>query len=139
MSPYTPDPRPRIQAATRFFARLLSFDLECPHCGSVYTIRTGFSRRLAKAQPFWDPWTGRFSCTNKMCARVYVLGILAWPIAAAPRVATQTPSDQVPHPRQLAQMRAEGGGWWMPEKEAITLRRPQETNLTTEPDRPEED
>jgi hypothetical protein len=32
-------------------------------------------------------------------------------------------------------MRKEGGGWWMPDAEAITLRRPIATNLTTEEER----
>lgn len=136
----TLDNRPRIAKATRFFARLHSFDLECPHCGDVYQIRTGAIRKASlKESPNWDPWTGRFTCTNKRCGKVYVLGILAWPIIRAPRVASSTPADQVPSPRQLAALRKEGGGFWMPDEEGQRYPRPHETNLTTEPERPEND
>lgn len=136
----TLDTRQRLTAAQRFFARLHSFDLECPHCGDVYTIRLGATRAKGKgsAAPY-DPMTARFTCTNKGCGRAYVLGILAWPIVAAPRVASQPPADQVPSPRQVAALRKEGGGWWMPEGEGQRYPRPHETNLTTEEDRPDDD
>lgn len=133
---YTPDPRPKLQKATRFFARLMSFDLECPKCGEVYSIRAGNNRRLKTKSPNWDATTGRFTCTTSDCGKVYVLGILAWPVKAASYVASQPPIDQVPNPRQLAKMRREGQGWWMADDQSITLRRPLETNLTTELDRP---
>ena len=32
-------PHPRELGATRFFARLIAFDLECPRCGKVFQIR----------------------------------------------------------------------------------------------------
>ena len=131
-SGWTPDVRQRLQRASKFFARLASFDLECPHCGTVYQVRIGTKRDVN-----WDPFTARFTCTQKGCARVYVLGMLAWPIKKAPRVASATPEDQVPGPRQLAQMRKEGGGWWMADEDAQRYARPHETNLTTEDDRPE--
>lgn len=141
MSPWTPDTRKRITAAQRFFARLISFDLECPHCGDVYTVRTGSFRSKVGSRKgsAWDPMTARFRCMNKNCGRVYVLGVLAWPIVPAAHVASATPEDQVPSPRQLGQMRKEGGGWWMADEEAISHKRPQETNLTTEEDRPDAD
>lgn len=134
------DNRQRVAKATRFFARLHAFDLECPHCGDVYQIRVGEARvKSQKASPNWDPWTGRFTCTNNRCGKRYVLGILAWPIVAAPRVASSTPADQVPSPRQLAGLRKEGGGFWMPDAEGQRYPRPYETNLTTEPERPDND
>lgn len=133
------DTRQRIARAHRFFARLHSFDLECPHCGDVYQVRSGSARKKGRSDPNWDPWTGRFHCTNKLCGKSYVLGILAWPIVPAPRVASATPADQVPSPRQLAQLRKEGGGFWMPEEEGQRYPRPHETNLTTEEERPEDD
>ena len=138
MSPYTPDARQRLQRAQRFFARPLSFDMECPHCGDVYSIRMAGARKSHTKDPNWDTLTARFTCTNTACARSYVLGIVAWPIIASPRVASSPPMDQVPSPRQLAQMRKEGGGWWMPEEEGQRYQRPHETNLTTELDRPED-
>lgn len=137
MGSYTPDPRPRLQRATRFFARLISFDLECPHCGDVYSIRSGRRRQAAERDPNWDPSTGRFRCTNKQCGRNYVLGILAWPIGRGAGTATITPTDQVPSPRQLAGLRKEGGGWWMAEEDRQRWAKPEVTNLTTEDDRPE--
>jgi len=129
---YRPDNRPRIRRATRFFARPESFTLECPHCGKVYRIRAG------RLYTYWDARTSRFSCTAKHgCDRIYIIGILAWPVVAATRVASQTPEDQVPHPRHLAELRKEGGGWWLGDEEGITEKRPTETNLTLEEDRPE--
>lgn len=133
------DTRRRIQKAVRFFARLASFDMECPHCGDVYQIRLGTARSGGKRDPNWDPQTGRFTCTNKHCGRVYILGILAWPIIKSPRVASQPPADQVPHPRQLAQMRKEGGGWWLDDTDGQRWARPLETNLTLEEERPHDD
>lgn len=132
---WTLDTRSRLARATRFFARLQSFDLECPHCGTVYQVRIRGQSARSRSR-CWDPWTARFHCTAKGgCQRRYVLGIVAWPLGTGPRAAVYTPEDQVPHPRQLAQMRKEGGGWWMPDAEAITLRRPIATNLTTEEER----
>lgn len=130
---YTPDTRQRLQLAQRFFARLEGFSLECPHCGKVYVVRTRTHTRN------WDPFTARFQCTEAVCMRSYVLGIVAWPIIAVSRVASATPADQVPNHRQVAQLRKEGGGWWMADKEGIKQVRPDETNLTTETDRPEEE
>lgn len=130
---YTPDARLRLQRAQRFFARVLAFDLECPHCGTVYQIRP------RRKNVNFDPWTGRFTCTNAECTRTYVIGVLAWPIGKGGGAATMTPEDQVPTPRQIGQLRKEGGGWWMPEEDAQRFKRPQETNLTTETDRPEEE
>lgn len=136
---YQPDTRARLQAATRFFARAVSFDLECPHCGDVYQIRAGKARQRSVKDPNWDPYTGRFTCTNKDCQRVYIIGLVAWPVIAARHVASATPADQVPHPRQLAQLRREGGGWWMPDPEGQRYARPHETNLTAEEERPDHD
>ena len=134
---YIPDTRQRLQRATRFFARLESFDLECPHCGKVYQVRVRGLHRPSQRQ-HWDPSTARFRCTAKGgCQRRYVLGMVAWPIGTGPGAATATPEDQVPWPRQLAQIRREGGGWWLADEAAITNRRPHETNLTTEEERPE--
>ncbi len=136
ISNWTPDTRQRLQRATRFFAQLESFDIECPRCGKVYQVRVRGLRQPAR-RGYWDPPTARFQCTAKGgCQRRYVLGIVAWPIGTGPRAASAVPKDQVPWPRQLAQIRREGGGWWLADEAAITLRRPIETNLTTEEDRP---
>jgi hypothetical protein len=133
------DTRRRLQKATRFFARPIAFDLECPHCGDVYTVRPGTARRKSVRDPNWDPWTARFRCTNKECGRTYLIGLLAWPIVAAPNAASAPPADQVPHERQLVALRKEGGGWWLPKEERQRYPRPHETNLTTEEERPHHD
>lgn len=125
------DTRTRLRAAQRFFARLVSFDLECPRCGTVYTVRSNSDAGRRN----WDPTTARFECTTKDCGRWYVLGILAWPVTPAPHVASGPPKDQVPSPRQLGQLRKEGGGWWMAEEEGIREVIPSETNVTTEEQR----
>lgn len=137
---YTPDPRHRLQRATRFFARARSFDLECPRCGTVYQIRENPIRKkaIASAWPNWDPYTGRFKCTTKGCERSYIIGLVAWPISDGGRgTASQPPEDQIPNARQLAQLRAEGGGWWMADEEKQRFKQPHTTNLTTEEERPE--
>jgi hypothetical protein len=125
--------RPRVQAATRFFARPESFTLECPRCGQIYQIRYG------QRQACWDPTISTFKCTNKTgCDKVYIIGLVAWPVS--PRAWIKSiPRDQVPHPRQLAQLRKEGGGWWMPDRERQRYEPITESNLTLEPDRPERD
>lgn len=129
------DTRKRLQAATRFFARPVSFDAECPHCGTVYTVRANSEHGKRN----WDPWTARFECTTKGCARTYVVGMLFWPVSSAPGVASMPPRDQVPNHRQIIQLRKEGGGWWMADYEALRLKRTETTNLTTDEERPEED
>ena len=139
MSPkdWARDTRVRLQRASRFFARLASFDLECPHCGAVYQVRVRGLQRPSQRR-YWDSFTARFQCTAKGgCQRRYVLGIVAWPIGTGPSAASAPPEDQVPSPRQLGLMRKEGGGWWLPPEEAITFIRPIQTNLTTEEERPE--
>jgi hypothetical protein len=132
---YTPDPRPKIQKSTRFFARLLSFDMECPRCGDVISIRAGYDRRDKKRNPAWDPATARFRCQNKACNKTCVLGILAWPVSKG-HSAKQIPLDQIPNARQLAELRKEGWGWWLPDEMRIRHRQPHTTNLTTELTRP---
>jgi hypothetical protein len=120
-----PPLHPRIIGAQRFFFRQRpgGFDIECPRCGLVYRIT-----RKSAASVF-DPRTARFRCSHHDgCSLILVLGCLAWPVAAS--VGGKTPPyDQVPGPRQLAQLRAEGAGWWMPDEYAIKGR-PQVTNLT---------
>ena len=128
MAGYVPDQRPRLQQATRFFARPQRFTLECPACGIIYTCNS------AERQVHWDYKTATFRCDGfGGCERSYVIGILAWPTTGKGR---GKPRDQVPDPRQLASLRAEGGGWWMPDGELRRSTTVHETNLTTEMERP---
>lgn len=94
-------PHPRELGAQRFFARVVRFTAECPHCGLVLD-----------SADCYDVRTARFKCHG--CDWTYVIGLLAWP---APKGlgAGRLPDDQIPGPRELAQLRADGGGFWMPE------------------------
>ena len=130
-------PHPRELGATRFFARIVNVDLECPKCGKVFTLRRANVRRISSRTPgTWDPSTSTFTCTGKDgCQRKFVLGVLAWD---KPRgiTAGAVPADQVPNIRQLAALRAEGDGWWMPEG-THTTGRMDHSNLATVEKRPE--
>lgn len=121
----------------RFFARLLAAALECPRCGFVDTFhwrklsRPGINRlsRRPEDQPGgWDPLTGVWRC--KQCGMAVILGILAWPIAPGGGGRVTRPRDQVPSERELAQIRARGGGWWLPDSRAVVRSRAEETNVT---------
>lgn len=116
-------PHPRELGATRFFARLIAFDLECPRCGKVFRIRRLNRHKLAaraldESAHTWNPTTARFTCVGKDgCQKTFVLGLLAWEPPKGAR-SLSTPTDQVPTWRQLAEMRAEGQGHWMPHQPA---------------------
>ena len=129
--PPTP-PHPKIIGAQRFFSRIRTLDIECPHCGLVYIIRADHRTDA------WNPRTSVFWCNRRDgCERKYTLGVLAWPKGHGHAKGANTPPpDQVPGPRQLAQMRDEGSGWWLPD-EYRHKGRPDPTNLTGEPDRPD--
>lgn len=132
--PKPPPTHPEIAGAQRFFARARSFDIECPHCGLVYQIRADTNPTI------WNPRTAIFRCMHVRqggCKRQYVIGILAWPKGTGMGAGTP-PADQVPGPRQLAQLRPEKDAWWMTD-EYKHIGRPEPTNLTGELDRPAEE
>jgi hypothetical protein len=81
--------------------------------------------------------TSRFTCQRLDCARKYVLGIVAWPVGKGGQAGKYTPEDQVPNERQLAALRKEGGGWWLPDEARQRYARPHTTNVTLEEDRPQ--
>ena len=119
-------PHPRELGATRFFARLIAFDLECPRCGKVFQIRRLNKHKLAGyaldpdpqsnreiLHHTWNPTTARFTCTGKDgCQKQFILGMLAWEPGKGAR-GTAIPLDQVPTYRQVGELRAEGQGHWM--------------------------
>jgi predicted RNA-binding Zn-ribbon protein involved in translation (DUF1610 family) len=128
------DTRTRLARSQRFFARLLAFDLECPHCGEVAQVR----QQLRGRRSAWEPQTARYVCPG--CQYVYILGIVAWPTQrGGARQGAATPADQVPSPRQLGSLRKEGGGWWLPPEARQRFARPTTTNVTLEQDRPTPD
>lgn len=129
-----PKPKhPREYGAIRFFAQVGSFVCECPYCGTVASVlRQNQHAKTAKAA--YNPKTARFRCLD--CKRQYVVGLLLWP---EPRGGGSKgiPDDQVPGPRQLAQLRADGAGYWLPDSLRETAGRMDTSNLTGEADRPE--
>lgn len=112
-------PHPRELGATRFFARLIAFDIECPRCGKVFRVRRANRHKLSavaldESEHTWNPTTARLVCTGKDgCQKEYILGVLAWDPPRGAR-AGALPPDQVPTHRQLAELRQEGQGHWMP-------------------------
>src|SRR5438128_6423360 len=124
-----PHPPP---GATRFFAKPISAWVECPRCGKLLYFGSGWGSKHSNAE--WDPRTGRLKCPSsggQGCGKVFLVGIILWPVAAGAR--QTTPRDQVPNERQLAQMRSwggEGAGWWMAEEQAKAAFRPDDTNVT---------
>lgn len=106
----------------RFFARVEGARLECPRCGYLDRFRTTGPAKGKVGDPHarlrkrrtasgWNPLTGRWQCPS--CRLTVVLGLLAWPVAPGGQAANTLPRDQVPDTRQLAQLRAQGGGLWM--------------------------
>ena len=89
----------------RFFARIKSADLECPHCGNIYLIgATGKAKRA-----YYDARTSRFRCPH--CGLVLVLGVIGWRPPMG-RPLKGPPPDQVPTPRQALQMRRDHAAIW---------------------------
>lgn len=113
--------------ATRFFARVTAAVLECPRCGTVLQFgRTGsHGRENTKG---WDPTTARLKCHG--CELTVLIGLLAWPVRVGGYTRRTAPMDQVPNERQLAQLRAEAGGYWMEEEYAQPRFKPEHTNVT---------
>lgn len=95
----------RLPEQRRFFARLRSFDLECPFCTAVHLIGL-------KNSKVWSARTCRFKCTK--CKHVFTLGIVAWPTGAGPTGGNARPPDAVPTPEQAIELRQAVGGWWLP-------------------------
>ena len=122
-------PHPRTYA-DRFFARVQAFTAECPHCGAVSAVRAA-NQHGSTAPAIYDPRTARWTCRE--CGRTYVVGLLAWPCPRG-QGAQAPPDDQIPGPRQLPQLRADGGSYWLPE-ELKTTGRMDVSNLTGEEER----
>lgn len=107
--------RPRGE---RFFAHFTAGELECPACGWVTVIRQD------TAPTTWDWRTSVLRCPA--CSRRYILGVIAWSVLPGSHTKT-LPMDQVPDPKQAAQLRKRLGGFHPDERKAHN--RPEETNL----------
>lgn len=82
---------------TRLFARLFSFDFECPRCGTVHQIRQG------RKYPGWNPRTGTHTCRE--CSLTIQVGVLLYPTTAGKPNPRAIPEDWTPTPRQAAALR----------------------------------
>ena len=99
---------PRIPEVLRFFGRVLSFDVECPACGTILEARTfALERDLTGQHRRHLPWnvvTGRFRC--RTCERIYATGLLLYEVAQERGTGGAPPSDRHPTPKQREAMRA---------------------------------
>lgn len=102
-TPHPPD------EAQRFFARVLGAVFECPKCGYLYKFGPGQADRTHNAR--YDPRTSRFQCDK--CGLTLMFGLLAWPVEKGDPRPPTLPRDQVPTPRQVAELRQAEHGWWM--------------------------
>lgn len=90
-----------------------------------------------KVTATWDPTTSRVKCRS--CGKSYLIGLIAWPVRAGGWSQGTKPMDQVPNERQLAQMRAEAGGYWMDDELAQPRYKPEHTNITVKCTCPQDD
>jgi hypothetical protein len=82
---------------TRLFARLRSFDFECPRCGRLYSVHP-------KIRYLWyNPRTAIFKCLD--CNLALAFGLLMYPVAPGGLPNVRIPEDTVPDPRQSAALR----------------------------------
>ena len=89
----------------RVFARVLSFDLECPHCGTIDCVRATSRLPWLNASPRFHIVRSRWRC--RACRRVYAVGLALWPVRRAgnrPR-GDRRPLDTRPSLTQIMQMR----------------------------------
>lgn len=129
-----------LPTGTRFFARVRAAILECPRCGTVLQFGQGKPTTVAGTghRCAWDKRTARLRCSD--CGLVLMIGLLAWPVRKGGGKVASLPRDQVPNERQLAQLRAEASGFWLPEEQAQRRARAEDTNITSnDTGEPEED
>jgi len=106
---WSPSNQPYVRASyrspqpqrRRFFARLTSFDLQCPECGEVDVVR--------HTPPWWrrkktfDGWRHRWRC--RACRRVFAVGLAIWPVSRAPSPRGHRPFDTIPTRSELHGLR----------------------------------
>ena len=89
------------------FARPISFDLECPHCGSVDSI--GRSRRPWKTFGHYNPITSKWLCPT--CRRLFKIGLAIWPVSRTGnrQRGIARSADTIPSERELQSLRQLSG------------------------------
>lgn len=113
---------PELGESIRFFARLSAFDCECPYCGRLLMVGRGKPDNKR-----YNRVTSIVTCADRAgdethevvrgCGRKFLLGIIAWPLKSGPTPERPgpldpRPPDQVPSPRQLAEIRQYARGIW---------------------------
>lgn len=111
-----------IVRASRFWARVRAFDLECPNCGTVTLVGQG--RKCPKA---WNQILSQLVCPG--CERTWVVGLTLWSVKPGIGAPVQPARDHVPGERVKAQLRQLIPTFW-PTKRVSKV--PQHTNLTIE-------
>ena len=99
-----------LQSSTRLFGRIHAFDLECPKCGDLHSVRAG------RKTPGWNPRAGLLRCPG--CATTYQLGIVVYPTYPGRPPAQETPQDWIPNPRQAAALRQLQAAYYLADDQA---------------------
>lgn len=109
-----------LTGAIRFFARVLTFDCECPTCGAILRATGGglgvgdrVSRAHREQGAIWNVVTGRLRCPS--CRRLYVAGLLLYPVDVHNGRQIRPPEDRVPSALQRAALRSLREGFLMPD------------------------
>lgn len=122
----------------RIYGRIDSGYVECPKCGCLMAL--GFHSAQSVRRPeVYHPATGVLRCPGANCGRVYVLGILAWPLRGGGRGGpVGAARDKVPNPLQAKRLEKliASRSWY--HDEAIDRRRPSQSNSLAGQDEAEE-
>lgn len=91
---------------SRFFARLVRFDIACPRCDRVEAVGGNTPRST------WQPRLARYHCAG--CGLVLYLGVVAWGAGGAAEGSQQsweTPGDWMPTVRHALELRRQLNVW----------------------------
>lgn len=149
---------PAVPPADRIFARIERFQCACPSCGRLLTstqdqghlakrlVARGEAQgeqlaphryrkrmRTVKSVKYltWNPYNQRMTCP--WCNRVFVVGLLFYPVTPGSPMRGEPPVDVAPTPRERQELarrerieQARGAGGWYLEQVAIA---PEPVNL----------
>lgn len=87
---------------SRFFARLVRFDIACPRCDRVEAVGPQTARGT------WQPRLARYKCPG--CGLVLYVGVVAWG-AGEGNQSWETPGDWRPTVRQALELRQQLNLW----------------------------
>ena len=108
-----------FEPTERFFARLQSFEMECPRCGKILVVGRGKPH-----DHLYNRVTSIMECPkinvrdettvvtkHPGCGMKFLIGIVAWPIRKGHQPKARPP-DHVPTDRQLNRLRELSRGIW---------------------------